>query len=421
MTEVDGTCTIGRVGLAAAAGGDGWTFYEPAEITQTGRQVGLSGIQQESTLIKLMWRRDALLGLTDPASDPVIPVTFTSYTHLDGFYRINSVTADRMPAGLAWSVDLTRVSDWGHPRVEQFITYAVTTNSHGLTAGSYVVGAPGVPDSIAGAGIQTTRANADGFNQIVGAQNGVSAAATFTGRSQVQPGNWHKGGCRVELNLASGGTYYTAVGRKSFAVLADLARLRLQNGLVRATFTSTGPTIAVDWWDGSAWDTGATLDISDVTYGAATASGFGILRNTPEEVVVRIATSFATGGSAQFPAYFDVGLRRGSRAVTVYAAGVVTHQWRATINGGAMTAVSGGLRETSNNANGNRNIIVSNNGTTIDTANKRVTQASATTTPMLISYTTELAGSGSSGSAAAAFAQAELFISLAEVPMVAAL
>lgn len=419
MAVESSTCTIGRIGLATSGGGDGaTTLYEPTEITQSGSSLALSGIQTESTVIKLMWLRDEFLGLADPASDQVIPCTFASYTHLDGFYRINSVAADRTGGGLAWSLDLTRLADWAHPRIEQLATYALVSNLHSVTGGSYIVAAPGVADSYFTIGTTATRANADGFTQTVGFDTGIAGPSTATRYGQVQPANWYKGCCRAEHNVASGGTYYTAVGRRSFSTNTDVARLRLQNGLVRVTCGAN--TVTAEWWDGSVWDTAESLVISDVTFGNVTISGASILRNVPEEVVVRLAVYFA--GFSNYPAFVDVGIRRGSRMVTIYASGYGGTQWRATINGGAAyTAVTGGLRETSNNAAGNRTILVSNNSATITAASRRVNQTSTSVGDALFGFTTELGGSGASGVDDDLVAQAELFVAMAETIMIVAL
>jgi hypothetical protein len=53
-------------------------------------------------------------------------------------------------------------------------------------------------------------------------------------------------------------------------------------------------------------------------------------------------------------------------------------QFRITLGSApAQTSITGGLRDTSNQADGNRYFIVTDNAATIDTGNKRVTQASA--------------------------------------------
>jgi hypothetical protein len=178
--------------------------------------------------------------------------------------------------------------------------------------------------------------------------------------------------------------------------------------------------VSAEWWDGSAWDTAELVSLSDVTFGAASTTGFSVLRNTPEEVVVRIALYFASFSNV--PAFMDVGIRRGSRQVLIYASGYGGNQWRATISGSAAyTAVTGGIRETSNNAAGNRTILVSNNSATITAASRRVNQSSTSVGNALFGFTSEIGGSGSAGVNTAAFQQAELFVAVAETPMVVAL
>lgn len=419
----EGTCTIGRIGVATAGGGDGDTIFEPSDITQTGSSINLSGLQTESSISKIQWRRDQFLGLVDPGAERVIPCTFSAYAQLDGFYRLENVSADRIGSGVAWSLDLTRIQSWGHPRVEIVTSSGLLTNSHGVTSGSIVYVPPGTPTSWAPYGntFYTARPNADGFNHVTVAADGVSAAATGRSYMQVKPSEWYKGGCRAQLNLDSGGTYYTIIGRKSFVDPIDLARLRISNGLVRVT--GPGATLSPQWWDGSQWESTSNISLSDVTYGAISTGtgGFQILRNAPEEVAVRIPGYFALGSSTNYPVWIDLSIRRGVRVLTGYIYSIGGAQWRISLGSApAQTSIAGGLRDTSNNADGNRYLLVTNNATTIDTGNKRVSQASALNT-MLFGFSVELAGSSATTGDTATVQAGEFFMPGSDTAIVTAL
>jgi len=417
-----GTCTIGRIGVSTAGGGDGATFSEPVSINQSGDAFTLSGLQQESSLIRTQWVRDQLLGLLDPGAEPVVPCTFTSYPMLDGFYRLNNVTANRTPAAIEWSIDMQRIRSWGHPRVEILTPYGLVPNVHGVTTGSIVVVPPGTPATWFGGGSShyTARPNADGFNHDVWAQTGTTAD-TMHGYLNSVPSEWYKGGCRAQLNLASGGTYYTVVGRRSFADPVDLARFRISNGLVRVT--GAGSTFAPQWWDGSSWESVQNWTLSDVTFGTITTGvgGFGILRNSPEEVAFRVTASVALG-SGTYPIYIDFSIRRGVRVLVGYVFSYGGTRLRLTAGSApAQTAITGGLRDTSNAADGNRYLFVSNNASTIDAANKRIQQPDTSVPSMLFGVSAEIGGTGATTGNGYVDQYGEFFVQGSDLAIVAPL
>ena len=86
----------------------------------------------------------------------------------------------------------------------------------------------------------------------------------------------------------------------------------------------------------------------------------------------------------------------------------------------AGTTLTGGVRKTTNDANGHRTFLVSNNGTTISTGNGSVAQASAGN-PMLFAIGIELTGSSATGLNVAAEQAAQFWMGTSESGIVTAL
>jgi hypothetical protein len=83
------------------------------------------------------------------------------------------------------------------------------------------------------------------------------------------------------------------------------------------------------------------------------------------------------------------------------------------------TSITGGLRRTSNNAAGNRELLVSKDGTTITTGTGRIAQASPAAS-FLWAIGCEIGGSGSAGIDTAANQGAEFFYPIQQSSLVVA-
>lgn len=404
-----GTVQIGRIGLAAANGGDGYSFEEPTEIKQSGRQLELSGFQQETTIAALTWLRDQILGLTQQVGETAIPVRFSDYTHLNGYYRVGASSADRSPAGLAWSVSLERITDWISPRVDLYLLGGLLTNSFSVAAGylMYAVPAGATWDQLGTAGTRSTGDSVsipyDSVSSIGGVTNTVTNYA-------VDPQYWYRTGCRVEFDVASTGTYYAVVGRRSFGVEGTTGRLRISNGVVRATWDTANGHINVSWWDGSQWETATAFTV--MLGGAAgndqTAVAATVIRNNTDECSIRYTL---TESGVNYVAYCDLTVRRGSRNVIGYiqTTGGATFTWGVRFTTSASsTSITSGVRRTSNNAGGNRELLVSKDGTTLTTGTGRISQGSGSAS-FLFGIGIEIGGSGAAGIDTAANQALEFF------------
>lgn len=419
------TAQLGRVGLPAAAGGDGYALDEPVETTQSGRTLTLRGYQYDADLGLLLWVRDQILGLGDAAQEPVIPVILDAYPELTGFYAVTGATADRVSGGSAidWTVQLERPADWAVPKTEGAGILGLLTNAHGITTGDIMTAFPPEIDSVNvgyGATLSNRGVSGDGGGTVPIALNTANATTGlgFSTWYQVAPVDYYTAGCRIEYDVLNDGTYRTVVGRKPVAA-AGTGRLRLSNGFVRCEWDTAGTVLNVWWWDGSTWDGPTAFTVIGSSAGNMLATGAAVLRNSAEEVAVRFTTP-ASNGLGYGVTTVDLTLRRGSRNVVGYVSSTVPRVWvLAFAASTACTAITGGLRRTANNAGGNREILTSQNLTTATAGSGNIQGASAETALFCIGC--EVGGSGASGQNTAAHQVAEFFQAVSENYRVVAL
>ncbi len=357
--------TIGRIGVTAANGGDGATLAGPDNVTREGSTLTLTGAIYGSTQAESVWQARQIAGLVD-ADEPVVPVTFSDAAELDGFYRVAAAAVNYQMVGstsyqafIPWQVQLEEIRDFRLPRIEFPVLYGLLTNSVGITAYDPAWGIPGTvvdyyQDITAD---QTTRSVAEGGTARVWYGNGYTTVGpTVTlARLVVAPGVAYHASARVEYE-ASSAVYRSVVGRASWPFAGDV---RLSNGLVRVEWSAaTSSTLTLSWWDGSSWSALSTFAFTaPASAGTFTATSARVVRNTPEQCVVRFN---ATPSNTLYGSVtFDVMVRRGVRWATVYCQSPVNMIWVCGFTSTtATTAITGGLRRTSNNGSGDREIIV---------------------------------------------------------------
>lgn len=376
------TLQLGRIGLATASGGDGYSLDDPRSITQSGRGLKLEGLVSGSTT-GLLWLRDQFLGLVGPTAEQVVPVAFSTVSPLDGFYRVVDAQFDDPPGGLgasgstnwaSWSVSLERVTDWVSPRVDAFSVYGLITNGVSITATTSYLSAP--PDITQWTQSRDAlRTTSDGVSEVNIAGETSSSSGTVAYPSYTVPvASYYKGGARVFYDPADDGTQRLVIGRKGIATRLD--DILITNGLVRVSWTAA--TISASWYSGDngvagTWESASTFYLTAGTFGNVSVDNATVIVNTPECVTVRYQGHSAIGLGTGIYMLIDVSVRRGSRTVSCYAQASTTAQWLFGQNSApAMTAVgTPTIRYTSNDSDGNRLFLTSTQGSA-DTTNKRV-------------------------------------------------
>lgn len=287
----------------------------------------------------------------------VVPVVFEDKEQLTGFYRVDDVASslDWIAQGAiqqaTWRLTLSRVGGAKDVEVESRVpTVARTTTVsspptavfwHAPPAGSssYFTG-PTVPTS------SITRTSADGDMTVhLGIPAGFSPR--WTSRAQ----DYLAGGARL---LFDG---IRRIGEHT----PPLVVWQVDNGLVKIISGSSG-SFTVSCWDSGDWRSAKSYKLLVNGVAQTGTPEFTVLRNAPEEVAVRLTYPASPGRLT-----VDLSLRRGARFVT----GVIKRHSSATLRlertaAESATAVTGGLKATSADADGNR--FVMGSAVTVTTA-----------------------------------------------------
>lgn len=354
----------------------------------SGRQLSLSGdlylgaVTAASRKGTAAAVRDRLMALIASRDEPAVPVQWSEDSSVDGWYRVTASSVDYTPASLndgyaSWSCDLELID--GLPQIELLTTFGVISNDESIfnstlnaadERGLYT----GIPnaaiDWYAGALArqvktgQTRTASSGTVRILYGAI--TSLPATLVHSYTVEPADAYAGACSIAGTYA-GVASQLCLGRN----MGPTTGLVLSNGLVRAQLS--GGALQVQVYDSGTWRTlgPSTFTISALsnlgpsyTWTWGGASQVVVLRNSPEQCTVRLIGTNATFGA--FDAgrvWLDLTVQRGGRSVicTLRA----DNPSRATVAPSSNTladAITGGLRQRSNDANGNRYVLAGSNG-----------------------------------------------------------
>lgn len=377
------TCTIGRVGVSTANGGDGLSLADPFEWQVSGRQVQIAGRHVASSDAAATWFAEQIQGL-DPSlnlDEPSIPFTSSAVPTLDGYYSVEGAQATIGRGALGtgtlhvdWQVSMRRAVDSTKPRLEIPHTWAFLTNTLSVTQANLFLGTPGGATNIR----QSFTPNVGNALVMRASETGTveglynnNAASSSTGYSVAQyvvtPQSFYKGGCRISNGSGS------VVGRRDLTLPTGSDTVTVSNGLVRLQYTS-GTTFTVSYYL-AGWVSLLTFPIAEgfAAYPDATPKAVSVLKNGSDEVVLRfvlIRTDTSYTGAVR-SVTVDVSVRRGSMMVHLGCVvnSTVTGISLRSSTAVAGTSINGGIRSTSADVNGVYKLVTSNNVATRDTTN----------------------------------------------------
>lgn len=328
---------------------------------QSGDRVRIGGYLLDTTASATKQKRQQLLGYQNNLDEPIIPVVWTEDSSVTGWYRILDVNVDALAtafvdgtAGWRYSVDMERITGFASPALESVVRGALRVNGHSITAGTSIPW-HAVEDATAyyDAGVAVTTAGRGGENgTILLVSGGSNVLYDAVVRHSIDAANAYLHAATIEV----GSSLAPVVGRQ---ITNEPANWRLSNGILRVTPVGTTSKLDISAYDGTQWDTPQRFRLGHYVAGIsqfAEWTSITVLRNTPELVVIRLTTTNVPRDQ-QFTV--DLALRRGARTVSVhYGARYGTFKWAAQDdNLAASTALTGGIRRTSNDADGNRFVI----------------------------------------------------------------
>lgn len=305
--------------------------------------------------------------------DLIVPVLFDEKTQLSGFYRVTSASSrvTRYAGGavqhVEWSLTLAALGSSRDVEVDSRVPRISRSTDHGVVPVYWHAAASGYTSYYTGTSSPSayvTRTSADG---AVVAHLGIPSTAAP--RWTVATADYLRGSSKLFLDGI----------RRIGPATPNHVTWEVNNGLVRLTSAASGVSGAfeVSCWDpGGWWSSVKAYQITVAGAGLTAVPEMTVLRNDPEEVLVRLSYPTAPQGRVAV----DLGLRRGSRFVT----GVVKRHSSSTLGikrtlAEAATSETGRIRASVNDAHGNRYVLGSAKSFTADTAVGGISKASVTT------------------------------------------
>ncbi len=415
------TTTVGRLGLDV-------DVESATSWKADGQAVKLTGWFEPASVADGKVLRDQLLGLAGNRDEPIVPVTCSWDSTLDGYYRVTGVdfSADLgttyQSGASQWAIGLDAIGGWQAPRIEEQLIGALRTNSNSITTGEvYFHAIPSAADGYspgsASAVTVGTRTSEDGnLDFIYGAPIASTVASYY-----LAPASYYIGAPKIEVDYTGSGDWRTVVGRR----MQNLpSRVRITNGLIRATFGTATDEFITKWevyvtnqwealrgYDGLSawfniqpsitWDTTSAGSLSNYLAGPAAVT---VIENSPVNACLKFTFGIST------PAVVDVfvSLRRGDLNLHCYLVSeTLSDQWGLLLfddEPDAPVSVMGGVwRRDGNDDNGNRWVIGSSNALTRSSVDEVHLWYRNTDLEALYFFLgAEIGGSGSSGQLTAA-------------------
>ena len=224
---------------------------------------------------------------------------------------------------------------------------------------------------------------------------GSSAVTNGYSAFDVSPANYYNGHCTIR----SGTTLRRVIGARMKSLPANW---EICNGLLRITPLANSK-LQVEIYNGAAWEETKSVQIcvngsmtTNFFSGSSAWGDVSVLRNSPECVSIRLIPGYS-GGSQFAGHHIDLSLQRGRYFLDVFVMadfGGLQGFGLGMTTAEAATAITGGIRATSNDAAGNRYVIAVSQAATNDlTQGAVVKTASATSSNCMIGF--ELDGSSS--------------------------
>lgn len=292
------------------------------------------------------------------APGTVVPVVFTDKPTLTGFYKVEAASS-ALTVDLAgpmvtadWSFTLQRVGAAHDVEIESILPTIARPDELTGTQTPVFWHAPaiGATSYLTGATVPATsvdRVSADGTVHVY-----LGVPANVAPRWVSSAAGYLLGAARI---LTDG-------VRRAGTATPELATWQLHNGLVSLAPGADG-SVVVSCWDGGQWRSAKSLQFTVNGVAVTTTPEVTILRNDPEEAGLRLTYPVAAGRLI-----VDLGVRRGARFATgtikrhsVATLGIARHPSETE----AVTAVTGGVRATSADADGNRLVIGSSRTLTL--------------------------------------------------------
>lgn len=380
----------GPYGVGSTTGAPG-TMWGARLWNADGDIVAIEGFLNAPEVGDALALRQQILGYSENIDEEVIPVTWTADSTADGYYRVRKAAVNMKGSSLAhglfeFSMQLERIRGYAAPLFESILLGADLTNAHSFTGATPWHAVP-----VAAVDYAEIDVLADFERAAEGGDMHFIHLTDYnvTPRFFVTPADYYLGAATFELG--SGSLYRTIVGTQA-ENLPDA--WRLSNGLVRLTPAASG-RIEISHFNGTAWSAAKAFRfLTNGTHIFDEFTNVTVLRNSAEEAAIRLTAS-TTGGFAEGPKVIDIALRRGDRMVRGLLQSYSGRSFRVQRDTAeASSALTGGIRATANDADGDRFVLFSTKAHSTDLTNGYIQSTSGALTSFDFGIGSEVGGSG---------------------------
>lgn len=285
-----------------------------------GDEVRVSGFTEYGEYAEAITIRNQLLGYGMGRDEDVVPIVWDDRPENNGFYQVLSINAtedvSRAPFGVIdWSMNLYRIQGFAAPLVEATVVGGTRENTRMMNSLWYI----GVPGSVRSF-IEYDPLTAQYFTHLPATREAESGTvAVFTGGQRVKqwyidPDKFYEGAAAIKM----GGD--VVIGRR---MKNDPENWEVNNGLLRIRPVSGSIfRLRVNTWlpATDAWSDDWDIDMqgaggSDTSADLNEPHTVTVLRNTPEEVILRFSTTTSGGND---PITVDMSVKRGAYHASFY-------------------------------------------------------------------------------------------------------
>lgn len=285
--------------------------FESAKETADGK-LTLDG--QESapptTVPMVTWLHGQIAGMQEGR---LVPVTFRDKAERNGYYSVSSASSDLVDyqgevASATWTIEMDRIGSDMETDIQSRLTGAVRTNNFSVTGTKWHAPAIGHNSYYTGT---TTPSNFDRTTEDGTIRVYTGIPANISPKWGCDPVNYLNGGVRLtSTTYVSTENQVEGINRK-----VGITGWTLSNGLINITPHASAGRLTIGAYASGSYRT-VDWNIQSGGSNLQPWQNLTILRNDPEQVVIRLTANRSAGAGGRDT--LDLTLRRGAQFVEGY-------------------------------------------------------------------------------------------------------
>lgn len=357
------------------------TINSPARLAvDENGTLNFSGILNNVQIVDMKYLRDELTGLA--SMKETVPFTYTGDTTLNGFCQILTAQVNMNKisfGGFSYRISINQLGDQNNIKFESRFTGAVVANNFGITSttnGQFHAPPVNSYNYDSEQTFSTVTRTTDEGTQYIRHGSNLKGGSAFW---YVNEDDFYKGSCKI---VAGNKT------RASLFFQDDITNSYITNGIIKIAF---GEGTNQSRFTTSIFDSGSfgTSKEYKIESGSSLAEFRGwktlhLLKNSPEQVGVRLTSYYNANGSGLLTADFT--LRRGA-----HHANILLTQWTSANMKLSLTTTEAGTKDGNekfiqSDVSGTRYLMGSANTITFDETNGAITRSSTEKFRIMVGY-----------------------------------